>query len=298
MATTAPIDTLSRLALGTAQFGLSYGVANADGRVAPSAVETMLRQARHAGMDTLDTAVSYGESEAALGSAGVCSWRVITKLPPLPAGVVDVAGWINAHVEDSLRRLRIVQLEALLLHKPSDLLGPAGRQYAEELGALKQHGYVRAVGVSIYDPTELDALWPVWQPEIVQAPCSVLDQRLIRSGWLAKLRSRGVRTHVRSVFLQGLLLMAPGQRPAGFRRWSGLLDRWLAWCVAHEVSPLRAALAFAQAQPDVERIVVGADSPAQLEELLEAAMRAGPVPPDDLWSDDRDLLEPSRWEFA
>jgi aryl-alcohol dehydrogenase-like predicted oxidoreductase len=293
-----PVETLARLALGTAQFGLQYGLANSSGRVMPADIETILLNARRAGMDTLDTAVAYGESESALGSAGVTSWRVITKLPPLPGDVDDIAGWVAAHVRDSLRRLGVAQLEALLLHKPSDLLGSGGRRYAEALGELKARGYVRALGLSIYDPAELDAVWPAWQPEIVQAPCNVLDRRLIRSGWLAKLRSSGVRTHVRSAFLQGLLLMPAARRPACFTRWAGLLDRWLDWCLTQEISPLGAALAFVQAQPDVERIVVGVESPAQLEQIVAVAARSAPMPPDDLWSEDRNLLEPSRWDLT
>ena len=96
---------MSRLALGTAQFGLSYGVANRGGQVDSRAVSAILARAAAAGVDTLDTAVSYGESEAVLGRAGVRGWKVVTKLPGLPPDVRDVAAWVDGQVRGSLDRL-------------------------------------------------------------------------------------------------------------------------------------------------------------------------------------------------
>jgi aryl-alcohol dehydrogenase-like predicted oxidoreductase len=289
---------MSKLALGTVQFGQLYGVTNTSGRVTPEAVAAIVDLARREGIDTLDTAVAYGDSEACLGGVGISSWRVITKLPALPLDATDVAGWAELQVLGSLNRLRITRLEGLLLHRPADLLGPHGTALLNALARLKSRGWIGAAGISIYDPGELDLLWPRWQPEILQAPCSVLDRRLAHSGWLSRLQRQGTRLHLRSVFLQGLLLTRAAERPASFTRWRGLLDRWLDWCTAHGVSPLRAALGFACALPGVERVVVGVDSIAQLREILEAVRASAPAPPDDLYSADCELLEPSRWQAA
>jgi aryl-alcohol dehydrogenase-like predicted oxidoreductase len=289
---------MSKLALGTVQFGQAYGVANTSGQIAPQAVAAILQLAAGQGIDTLDTAIAYGDSEAALGASGVSSWKVITKLPALPPATRDVARWVHQQVEGSLGRLRVARLDGLLLHHPADLLGPHGARLCAALAALKSAGTIAAAGVSIYDPGELDALWPLWQPEIVQAPCSVLDRRLLQSGWLPRLQRHGRRVHLRSVFLQGLLLMSARQRPAFFARWQSLLDRWLAWCAGRGLSPLQAALGFVCALPGAERVIVGVDSAGQLREILEAAQRGAPAPPEDLWSEDRELLEPARWRAA
>jgi aryl-alcohol dehydrogenase-like predicted oxidoreductase len=291
-------EPTSKLALGTVQFGQRYGVANAAERVTPQTVAAILDLAGSEGIDTLDTAAAYGNSESCLGDVGVSSWRVITKLPALPDDTSDVASWVELQVRGSMQRLRIARLEGLLLHRPADLLGPHGARLLTALAVLKSRDWIGAAGISIYDPGELDMLWPLWQPEILQAPCSVLDRRLVQSGWLPRLKRQGTRLHLRSVFLQGLLLMPSRQRPAFFARWRGLLDRWLDWCAAHSVSPLRAALGYACALPDAERVVVGVDSIAQLQEILDAARAPAPTPPADLFSDERELLEPSRWMVA
>jgi len=285
----------NRLALGTAQFGLRYGVANDSGQVSAAVVATILGRSRAAGMDTLDTAAGYGSSEACLGTVGVSDWHVITKLPALPNDVVDVSQWVEVQLLGSLRRLAVARLDALLLHQPADLHGPHGRQLMEALEFHRMKGRTRSLGVSIYDPAELDAIYEVWKPDIVQAPCNVLDRRLIRSGWLERLNRTGVRVHIRSIFLQGLLLMSASRRPARFKPWCELLDRWVRWCAANEKAPLVAALGFGHSIPGVERIVVGVDSAMQLEEILTASAAEGAAVPEEFSSTDRDLIEPSRW---
>ncbi|MGI9343055.1 MAG: aldo/keto reductase [Gammaproteobacteria bacterium] len=285
-----------RLALGTAQFGLDYGIANA-GRVPPADVAAILATAAAAGVDTLDTAIAYGDSEAALGDAGVSGWRVITKLPGLPERLPAIGDWVREQVAASLDRLKLDRLEGVLLHQPADLLGNAGPELAAALERIRSDGMTAAVGISIYDPAELPALVTVMRPDIVQAPFNVLDRRLESSGWLARLAADGVRVHVRSAFLQGLLLMDADARPDYFERWRTLLDQWRSWCDHQRRSPSSLALGFALAQSNIERVVVGVDSPAQLDAAIEAAGGKPNLPPDALQNDDPDLLNPSNWRL-
>jgi aryl-alcohol dehydrogenase-like predicted oxidoreductase len=293
-----PDEAMIRFALGTAQFGLDYGVANRTGQVGQSEVAAILNRAAAAGIDTLDTAIAYGQSEACLGKAGMTGWRVITKLPPLPPDIASVSQWIDDQIGGSLRRLGIAQLEAVLLHSSRDLLGPHCDGYLRTLTHVKSAGLTRALGVSIYEPAELDDLWPIWRPDIVQAPCNVLDRRLIRSGWLERLTRHGVRVHVRSAFLQGLLLMPPERRPDGFEPWSAILNRWTAWCNERGVSALQGALAFVRNLNGVEFVVVGVDAVQQLQQILALSTVNEPPPPEDIFSEDRNLIDPSRWRAA
>ena len=297
LAETLP-TTMSRLALGTVQFGRRYGIANTSGQVDTKSAAAILERARISGVDTLDTAVGYGDSESCLGEVGVFSWRVITKLPRVPEDITCVSDWVEAQVCDSLRRLRIARLDGLLLHRPSDLLGPAGAGLIGAFDSLKARGLIRVAGISIYNPAELDVICAVWRPDLVQAPCNVLDRRLIHSGWLERLHGWGVQVHVRSLFLQGLLLMPADRRPSWFDPWSALLLRWTNWCEENRATPLQETLAFVEAIPWVERLVVGVDSVDQWNEILAASDAKGHVPPDDLFSDDLELIEPSRWKLS
>ena len=126
----------NRLALGTVQFGLRYGVANTSGQVSLDEVTAILQQAWAAGVDTLDTAIAYGESEQRLGEIGVEGWRVVSKLPAMPSDPSDIGGWVEDAVECSLRRLNIDCLYGLLLHRSQQLLEPRGEDLYASLVEL------------------------------------------------------------------------------------------------------------------------------------------------------------------
>lgn len=291
-------DSVSRLALGTAQFGMRYGVANAQGMPDANEVTAILHLARARGMDTLDTAIAYGESERTLGRAGVSEWRVVTKLPPLPADCEDVDAWVRDSVADSLARVGVPRLAGLLLHRSADLAGPRGARLAAALRAAREAEHCEKVGVSIYDPSELDATWPVLAPDLVQAPFNVFDRRLESSGWLARLASHGVEVHTRSAFLQGLLLMSADRRPARFAKWAPLLAQWDTWVADQGMPALQACLSFVLRHPQIDRVVVGVDGAGHLREVLDAAGAGGPVAPASLATSDLNLIEPSRWVAA
>ncbi len=284
-----------RLALGTVQFGLAYGVANRGGRVTPDETARILEVARDAGIDTLDTAIGYGDSEARLGEVGVAGWRVVSKLPKLPKEVDDVAGWVESSVVGSLERLEVDRLHGLLLHRPAELLGAHGPALGAALLEVRQQGLAHRIGVSVYNPDELDAVWDN-RFDLVQAPFNVFDRRLRTSGWLDRLGEHDVEIHTRSALLQGLLLMEDW--PGYFDRFPGLQEAWTAYCAAEDTTLLEASLGFVLAQPGIDRVVVGVDTAEQLEEILAVGDRQIAPAPDTLASDDLDRIAPSRWDLS
>lgn len=283
-----------KLALGTVQFGLAYGVANSTGQVSTSEVRKILRAAAEVGVDTLDTAIAYGESESCLGEIGVSDWKVISKLPGLPADV-DVYSWVQEQVEASLSRLGLQSLDGLLLHRPRDIIGPHSGDYISALLKLRDEGLTKAIGLSIYSPDDLDLIVPIFQPDLVQAPFNVFDRRIVNSGWLNRLNQKGVRVHTRSAFLQGLLLMTAARRPPWFEPWRRQLDRWDRSCKEVGLSPLSVALGFVLGRTEIERVIVGVDSADQFNQLKDAQAISSALP--DLELSDLNLIDPSRWRF-
>jgi aryl-alcohol dehydrogenase-like predicted oxidoreductase len=284
-----------KLALGTAQFGLSYGISNQSGQVSREEVSQVLALARANGIDTLDTAVAYGDSEACLGAVGTQGFKIVTKLPDFPDQVSDLYTWVGDQMHASLHRLGVDSVYGLLLHHPRKLIGPRGKSLADALERLKAQRVVQKVGVSIYSPQELDALTQVFNIDIVQAPLNLMDQRLVTSGWLQRLHDRGVEVHTRSAFLQGLLLMQRETIPAKFSPWFQLFDLWHAWLKERGVTAAEACLAFVASQPLIDRVVVGVESCPQLQELLRAASKESPLQLPDLRCQDERLINPSNW---
>ena len=286
---------LKRISLGTVQFGISYGIANQGGRVSREEAERILIKAHAAGINTLDTASSYGESENVLGNIGINDWHVVSKLPPLPKDCLNVAAWVFNNFSKSQKLLRQKEIYGLLLHRPLDLLSQNGNSIYNAMCELKAKGVVEKIGFSIYSPSDLEALWGVYQPDIVQIPFNVFDRRMKTTGWLEKMRTAGVEIHSRSAFLQGLLLMNEEERPSRFNKWSDLWLTWHAWLAEQNLTPLQASLNFALSQPEIDRVVVGVDNTCHLDEILAIANREGKIPPLTLSTDDENLINPSLW---
>lgn len=288
-------STGRRLALGTVQFGLPYGVANEDGQPSRADAAKIVSIARLGGIDTIDTATSYGDSEQCLGEIGMAGLRVVTKIPAMPAAIGDVATWVDAEINASLERLRVSRLDGVLLHRPMELLGVHGADLFKALRRLKERALTHKIGVSVYSPAELDALVPSFSFDLVQAPLNLVDRRLITSGWAERLKDRGIELHTRSAFLQGLLLLPRTGVPSRFERWKGLWDRWHQWLRDAAATPVSACLAFPLSRPEVDRVVVGTDNARQMRQLLDGAAGQVMAPLPDIASDDEDLINPARW---
>lgn len=284
-----------QLILGTVQFGLPYGITNQDGQITEAEGRKILLLANAAGVTILDTAIAYGNSESVLGNIAVeDSWKIISKLPPIPSACEHVGEWVREEVVCSLARLRKDCLEGLLLHHPNDLFGINGKVLLDALLKLKKSGLVRKIGISIYSPDQLPVLMEWYPFDIVQAPANILDQRLVKSGWAKRLKSQGVEVHVRSAFLQGLLLMPDRQRPEKFLHWSPVWQEWSRWLSSTGISAVEACLRYVYTQPDFSKVLVGIDSEKQLQQILQIPNKSLTALPE--WPEfDQRVLNPALW---
>ncbi|MBL0544315.1 aldo/keto reductase [Aeromonas jandaei] len=277
-----------RLALGTVQFGLDYGISNHDGQICDEKLDEIIALARHAGIDTLDTAQAYGNAEQRLGQRDITGLTLIDKLAPgLPLSDVKAA------LNNSLHLLGRKRLDGLLLHRSQD----ASPALFELLTDLQQQGVIGKLGISVYSPEELDAWSAAGYPlELVQLPANLLDQRFLRTGWLDKLVDMGCEIHVRSLFLQGLLLMQPAQRPAYFQRFATALERFDQWHPS--MAPLGRALSIMTALPQVSRFVVGVCHAQELAAIVAASQALHECYEADiahLASMEQELINPGLW---
>lgn len=285
-----------KIAIGTAQFGLHYGVANSSGKVNYDEAKKILDTALNFGVDTIDTAISYGESESVLGSLSIGNFKVITKLPYLPNDFKNVDNWLFSQVQGSLLRLKVSCLDGLLIHHPAQLLSNRGDELFYALEGIKSRGMTKKIGISIYDPLELDNILNHYRFDIVQAPMNILDRRLIDSGWAYRLKEKGVDLHARSVFLQGLLLMSRESRPIKFNRWDNLWKSWDDWLCLAKVTPLQACIQYLTSLEYVDVIVVGVDSSQQFSEIIQASSGVIPHIPVFNYGKDDKILNPSKWQ--
>lgn len=284
-----------KLALGSAQFGMPYGINNRVGQVPQQAIKLILKYASSVGINTIDTAISYGSSEQVLGYTGVKRFRVVSKLPPIPNDIQNIQDWMFVEIKSSLKRLRILSLDAIMLHQPNQVFGPMGKKILSSLEAVKKAGLVKKLGVSIYDPADLNELFSIYNFDIIQCPLNILDRRLVDSGWLKKLNTNGVEVHTRSSFLQGLLLMERDKIPAKFEIWKYYWDKWDEWIRDNNISRIRACLAYCLSCKGIDKIIVGVDQESQLREIVDIAESKALISFPDMSCTDINLINPSKW---
>ena len=285
-----------RITLGTAQFGLKYGISNQNGQVSFNEIEKILDFSNKCGINTLDTAIAYGDSESRLGAVGIKEWNVVSKLPSIPENCLNVKDWVVKSIEESLERLRIPSLYGLLLHKPNELFAPAGFKLYEALKFLQDSGMVKHLGISIYGPNELESFSHYKDIEIVQTPFNIFDRRLINNGLLDILAEEGREVHIRSVFLQGLLLMEPEDRPSKFSRWGNLWQQYEDYIKICGLSKLQLCIRYVLSISQIKNVIVGVESLSQLQEIYEAASGDISELPQDLQSSDLLLINPALWQ--
>jgi len=268
---------ISRLTLGTVQLGMPYGIANKSGKPDERVAFDMLRRAGEGGVTCLDTAHAYGESEQVIGRYYGDGPRptIVTKLQLLldpDATEAEAERTMNGQLEESLSRLATEHVPIVLLHNPAVLLRH-GAAIRRTFLRMKEEGRIGRAGVSFGADIDdqLRELWPIVEDELfeaVQVPINILDHRLLRNGGLAKFRESGKIVFARSVFLQGLVFLRDEELPAHLSAAAGPLRalRDIAAGAGQSIEQL--AVSFVRDLPEVDSLVIGAETSEQLEGIL------------------------------
>ena len=252
--------------LGTAQLGMDYGIANRTGLPGPENAEAIVEAAIGAGICEFDTAQAYGESEKILGRvlsvrAGEDPVRIITK------GLVDTDSEFDERFRDSvvksLDNLGIRKLHAFILHKERLL-----DQWHSGLGAsarsLIDIGLVDHIGMSLYSPEKALQALAIDEITIVQIPSNALDRRFENAGVFRDAVRRHKRIYVRSIFLQGLLVMPLENLSSQIAFAAPALKAFQSFANSTGVSRHQLALGYVRdAYPDA-KIIFGAETPEQV----------------------------------
>lgn len=287
-----------KLVLGTAQFGLDYGLTNKFGRIKEIEVLDILNCARKYGIKNLDTAFLYGKSQSVLGHLGVGDFNIVTKLPPVIIGGGFNKNFLVETLMVSLKVLNVKSIYGLLLHRPMELLDPInGKGILNALKSLKDTGEVKKLGVSVYSPNELISVLEVFVPDIVQLPFNPFDQRFLNLGLLKMLRGLGCEIFARSIFLQGLLLQDHNEKNPYFYRWNNNFKMFEDWLKKKCISRLAACVGFAVSEPLIDKVIIGIDSSSHLREIIATENSEYDNSLGFLALDDENLLNPSKWQL-
>ncbi len=287
---------MNRIVLGGAQLGLPYGILNGGETLSREEVARILDTAVDHGIDSIDTAIAYGQSESIIGETSQNRFNIISKLPPLPVDISNVSEWVHSQIQGSLSRLKCTSLDALLLHRPQDLTGAQGAELYAAIGSLMAEKMIHRFGVSIYSPEDLEGIIGTFDIHVVQAPLNVFDRRIL--GVTNQLSALNIEVHVRSVFLQGVLIANPINRPQRFEPWSEHFALFDEWVRSSGVSAMACCMGFALQQPGIAKLVIGTTSAESLDEIMNSIPNSVLEAPTHLQSSVEQLIDPRFWNAA
>lgn len=281
---------MAHLVLGTAQLGLDYGATNSVGRMSDSEVKKLLNVADKYEINYLDTASSYGDSEARIGTFlnNPLKNKVITKFSLSPKNSLDL--------ESHLHRLNKSQIYGLLFHNSSDLLGVNGQEALKLLSDAREAGVINKIGVSVYTVEELNQCLEKFPDlSIVQIPGNVVDNRLIDSQIISDLKQSGIEVHVRSAFLQGTLLSSRSNLPSRLSDMGQILDVVIGKSKELEITQMELCLGYLKNHPNVDGVVVGASSSVELIEIADSWSKSKVIVDNFYEQRFDDFLDPRVW---
>ena len=205
------ISIKSKVALGTVQFGLDYGISNNLGKTKEKEVSKILDLANRNDICLLDTAQAYGSSEEALGKFHQNRFKIVTKLDSNLLAKDSVSSLINT----SLKKLKVKSIYGVLFHSLSN--SSYDQEVFQQLVNLKDKEIIKKVGFSAYTPVELEIFINKFgNPDILQIPYNIVDRRFEKMIFL--LHKEGVEIHSRSTFLQGLFFMDSSKLSSHFNK--------------------------------------------------------------------------------
>ena len=287
-----------KIVLGTAQFGDKYGITNINRSPNFNEISKILDVSKSKNICFIDTAANYKKVEKKLGKYDVKSFKIISKIPKILPCKGDIKLKILKIVNKSIRDLRKKSLYAILLHDSSDLKGRGNKEVYETLLYLKKKKIVKKIGISIYNVDEIMNLINNFKIDIIQAPLNLIDRRILDKKLLALLKKKDIEIHVRSVFLQGLLLSKTIQNNH-FKKYSKIWKNLDLNCKKNKIDILTLALNFVFSQKDIKKIIIGFDNNMQLIEILNCVKKFQYLKKIDFFenliSKDKKLINPNYW---
>lgn len=284
-------STLSKLGLGTSQFGLDQPP-GPRGKPREAEARDILSIAGRSGLSVLEVARGSASADGLLRGA----------LPqPHPFRLTLTAirpdrgpELVEAELRGQMLRLGVERVDTIVAPSATDLFSPLGPQLWDRLKALKDQGLCKRIGVPVYASDDPVGVARRFKPDLVQAPASLLDQRLLLDGSLASIAEMGIEVHLRSIFLNGVLFLPPDRAPSHLKAAAGRISRARRLIAEGKSDPLQAALGFALSRPEASHVLVGVTSAAEMSAVVAAAMS----PPPDLDWDEMAIDDPEALSWA
>ena len=279
------------IALGTANFGQKYGLLNniINDRNELKKISKFLIKKK---IKYLDTALSYN-----LPKKNFSKSKIITKIELPQKKINSFLDNLENIISIELKKKKIKYFEAILLHNVDDLKSKHAKKFINKLDEIKKLNYTKKIGVSVYEPNELSLIFKFFNPEIIQMPMNIFDNRFQNSCWIKKLKKKKILIQARSIFLQGLLT-----RDINYIKKKKLkknhilkLQEFDLWCEINKISKVEACIQYIKSIKDVDIITIGANSFKDIKEIISTINNKKKFKLKKFTVNDRYLIDPRKW---
>ena len=286
---------MNKLIIGSANFGLNYGQGPLKKKVDTKEIKKIISFCEKKNINFLDTAYSY-KNERHLKFQKLNKWNIITNISIKNfKNRKNLDKKINSLINQSIKNFKVKNLYGVLFHDIKEIEKKSGRHFYSILEKLKKTKKVKKIGASVYNPKDIDKILKNYKFDIIQCPLSIFDRRFINSGYLKKMKKKGIEIHIRSIFLQGLLLMQNKLIPKKFNRWNKIWSKWESWNIKNKTTKLETCVNFINQISNVDKIVIGITKKDQLQNIIKYFKKSKKQNYSYQFSKDINLLDPRKW---
>lgn len=291
------VKNKKKIIIGCAQFGSNYGISNS---LRPNLKEQkkILDLAKRNNIGFIDSSPSYGDAEKRLGNIGVKKFKVISKISKLSNKKLNSKNLkeiILKDVKKSLKNLNINKLHGLLLHNSSDLFNKRGIEIYKAMLEAKKQKLTKKIGISIYDPNMIEKILNNYNFDIIQAPFNVIDRRLLNKNILNSIKKKKIEIHIRSIFLQGLLLLKNENIKNYFNKWKKLFLKWMNFLQKNQIEAQNVCVNYAFSIKQFNKVIIGFNSHDELKQILNIKKKSLFLPK-KIMSNSKLLIHPHLWK--
>lgn len=272
-----------KIGLGTVQFGVMYGISNEYGQTSENEVSSILSYANEVGIDVLDTASAYGNSEKVLGRNDLSDFKIVSKFI-----LQNSETSISKQLNDSLADLKVKSIYGYLSHRPMDIASDS--KCWNELVLLKSQGLVEKIGFSFNEVSEIEKIKSLnIIPDIIQVPYNYLDNRF--EPYMTELKSLGCEIHTRSAFLQGLFFCDTAKLSDFFNDVKPIIKS----LQKHGEALPAMLLKYCTDKPFIDKVIFGVNTLSQLKHNIGTFLNTDSSLPSCRSITDESILIPSKW---
>ena len=286
-----------KICIGAANFGEIYGI-NKKKAISQRALKRIFQYAKQKNIKFIDTSMNYKNSDFKIGKIKLKNINIITKISNFPKKDSDLENWIINQVVTSCKKLKIKSLYGLLIHKTNELKNKKrSKKIFKAFDYIIKKRLVKKIGLSIYEPKELNRYFKSYNFRIVQAPLNIFDRRLVSSGWFKKLKNKKVEVHARSIFLQGLLLKESSKITSKFKKWKKQIIYFEKWTNNNNISKVEACLRLTNNFIGLDQVILGIRDKDQLNHNYLALKKGKLNVPSRLIINKGKIIDPRKWKL-